>query len=282
VSVVPGVVVGARRGPFEGRLDPDLVRRYAEATRDPSRAVRSGAAVPPVAVVTQIWGAQEEGRAAAVPAELQRAAAGGVHGEHDVVLHRPIVPGEPLQIWVEGHGSRPAGRNSLVTLRYRALDVDGRLVAEQWWTTVYLGVTAEATGEPAPDHAFPEAARGRPLGTYEVDVDPDMARRYAEVSGDWSDHHFSVEGARRSGFDRPFLHGLCTMALCAQGVVELAAGGEPTAVRRVAVRFATPTFLGEELRVHVYDAGPLGVAFEAESAGATVVTHGRAELVSAR
>ena len=25
------------------------------------------------------------------------------------------------------------------------------------------------------------------------DIDPDMARRYAEVSGDWSDHHFHVE-----------------------------------------------------------------------------------------
>jgi hypothetical protein len=68
------------------------------------------------------------------------------------------------------------------------------------------------------------------------------------------------------------------MALCAQGVVELAAGGDPERVRRVAVRFASPTFLGERLQVHLHDAGSLGIAFEAESAGAMVVTHGRAEL----
>jgi acyl dehydratase len=277
-SVGPGVIVGERRGPFAGCLDVDFVQRYAAATRDPSAVVQAGTAVPPVAVVTQIWDAQNAGRDAAVPAKLREQMKGGVHGEHDVVLHRPIVPGEPLRVWVEGQGARPAGRNSLVTLRYTMLDGDDALVAEQWWTTVFLGVTCDPTGEPAPEHAFPETARERPIGTYTVDVDLDMARRYAEVSGDWSAHHFDLDAARVSGFDRLFLHGLCTMALCAQGVVELAAGGDPERVRRVAVRFATPTFLGERLDVRLYDAGSPGVAFEADSAGATVVTHGRAEL----
>jgi len=277
-SLGPGVIVGARRGPFDACLDAGLVRRYAAATRDPSPRAQSGDAVPPVAIVTQIWEAQNRGRAAAVPEALQRAAAGGVHGEHDVLLHRPIVPGEPLHIWVEGHGARPAGRNSLVTLRYTALDTGGAVVAEQWWTTVYLGVTCDPAGDPAPEHTLPDDGRERPIGTYTTEVDADMARRYADVSGDWSGHHFDLDAARRSGFDRLFLHGLCTMALCAQGVVELVAGGDPNRVRRVAVRFATPTFLGERLHVHLYDAGTLGYAFEADSAGATVIAHGRAEV----
>jgi acyl dehydratase len=277
-SIGPGVVVGARRGPFDGCLDVDLVRRYAAATRDPSPPARAGDVVPPVAIVTRIWDAQNEGRNAAVPEILLRSATSGVHGEHDVVLHRPIVPGEPLRIWVEGQGARAAGRNSLVTLRYTAVDADDAIVAEQWWTTVYLGVTCDTVGEPAPDHAFPDAARRRPVGTYTVAVDADMAHQYAEVSGDWSPHHFEVAAARQSGFDRVFLHGLCTMALCAQGVVQLVADGDPNRVRRVAVRFTTPTFLGERLAVRLYDAGALGCAFEADSAGATVITHGRAEL----
>jgi acyl dehydratase len=231
-----------------------------------------------MAIVTQIWQAQNEGRPVAVPEEVERTAAGGVHGEHDVVLHRPIIPGEALRIWVEGYGARPAGRNSLVTLRYRALDADDALVAEQWWTTVYLETTCEAVGEPAPDHTFPDRSRERPVDRYSVEVDPDMPRRYAEVSGDWSAHHFNVEAARRSGFGRVFLHGLCTMALCAQGVTTLVADGDPERLRRVAVRFASPTFLGEQLQMRLYDAGPLGYAFEADYAGATVITHGRAEL----
>lgn len=274
----PGVVPGARVGPFAGRLDGDLIRRYAAATGDPSPRARAGSAVPPVAVVTQIWEAQEAARTAAVSGEVQRLATGGVHGQHDVVVHRPIVPGEALRTWAEAHGSRPAGRNALVTLRYVTLDAAGEVVAEQWWSTIYLGTTCAEAGAPQPAHAFPEDARQRPVGTYSVTVDAGMPRRYAEVSGDWSAHHFDASAARASGFDRPFLHGLCTMALCAQGIVELVAAGDPERVRRVAVRFASPTFVGERLEVALFDAGRGSVAFEASSAGAVTVTHGRAEL----
>lgn len=274
----PGVLLGSPQGPFAGTLNPDLLRRYAAATADPSPRARLGEVVPPVAVVTQIWESQNAGLAAAVPPEVLQAATGGVHGEHDIVLHRPIRPGEPLRVWVEGHSARPAGRNSLVTLRHTIRDAADAIVAEQWWTTVFLGTTCARVGEPPAEHAFPDAAREHPVATWEADVDEGMAVRYAGVSGDHSAHHFDVDAARRSGFDRVFLHGLCTMALCAQGVVERVAGGDPARVRRIAVRFATPTFLGERLTVRYYDAGPLGYAFEAESAGKPVITHGRAEL----
>ncbi len=257
---------------------PNFARRFAAATRDPSPRVQVGEVAPAVALVARIWEAQTAGRSALVPGELQRSATGGVHGEHDVVLHRPIVPGESLRISVQGHGARPAGRNCLVTLRYAALDANDDVVAEQWWTTVFLGTSCEQEGESPPDHTFPEEARGRGMGTYTIEVDDDMARRYADVSGDWSPHHFDVDAARRSGVQRVFLHGLCTMALCAQGIVTLVADGDPDRIRRVAVRFATPTFMGEQLSVRLYDAGALGYAFEADCAGSTVITHGRVEL----
>ena len=277
-EVLPGVTLGQRVGPFEHCLDSDLLRRYAAATEDPSPGVQAGQTVPPAAIVTSIWDAQNTAREALVSKEIQRSAAGGVHGEHDILLHRPIVAGEPLRIWVDGWGARPAGRNSRVTLRYVAVDADETVVAEQWWTTVFLGVTCAQVGTDPPEHAFPDVARAHPVGTWVTDVDEDMAHRYAEVSGDWSAHHFDIEAARRGGFDRLFLHGLCTMALCAQGVVQLVAEGNPERVRRIAVRFASPTFLGEQLAVHVFDADPYGYAFEADSAGARVISNGRVEL----
>jgi acyl dehydratase len=271
-------ILGTARGPLDACIDGEVLRLFAAATRDRSPEVLSGTAVPPVAVVTQIWGALEASRTAPLLAELERTCRTGLHGEHDIVLRRPLVPGEPLRVLVTSHGARPVGDKVLVTLRYTALDRHDAVVVEQLWTTVYVGTGCEPVGEPPPEHAFPDAARAQPLGTWTVDVDADMPRRYAEVSGDWSAHHFDVEVARRSGFDRPFLHGLCTMALCGRAVTELVAGGDPNRVRRIAVRFASPTFVGEDLQVDLYDAGALGCAFEATSAGATVISHGRAEL----
>lgn len=273
---VPGVVVGRRLGPFPGCIDGSLVRAYAAATGDPNPGPRAGTVVPPVAVVTQIWAAQTAAFAELVPQEVRDSMAGGVHGGHDVVIHRPLVPGEQLATWVEGRGSRRGGRHNVVTMRYRTYDVDDALVVEQWWTTVLLGAIGEPVGEASAERTL--ASTAADAGDYVVTVDAGMPRRYAEVSGDWSDHHFDVEAARRTGFDRPFIHGLCAMALCAQGVVSLVAGGDPDRVRRVAVRFAAPTFVGDEVVVHVVRADGRTFGFTAESNGATVITDGLAEL----
>jgi acyl dehydratase len=105
-----------------------------------------------------------------------------------------------------------------------------------------------------------------------------MARRYAEVSGDFSAHHFDAEAARRSGFDAPFLHGLCTMALCARTVVRAACDGDPSRLQRFAVRFATPAFLDHDLTVRVCALGPTRVVFEATSGDVAVIRSGLAEL----
>jgi acyl dehydratase len=274
----PGVVLGTRIGPFPGRLDADLVRAYAEATSDPNPGPRAGTAVPPVAVVTQIWEAQQAAFRELVPDAVKSSMTGGVHGEHDVVVHRPIVPGEELQTWVEARGSRRGGRHNLVTMHYSTVDVDGTLVVDQWWTTVLLGAAGDPVGEAAPDHSFPDGARAHAAGVAVVGTDEEMPRRYAEVSSDWSGHHFTAEAARGSGADRPFLHGLCTMALCAHSAVSLVAGGDPEQVRRVAVRFASPAFVGDDVAVHLFDAGNGRYAFEAESNGEAVVRNGWVEL----
>jgi len=275
---IPGVTLGERHGPFPASLPSDFVARYAAATRDPFPAAQRGDLVPTVALVTQIWDAQEAGRVALVDRTILDGMVGGVHGEHEVRLHRPVVPGEPLRVFVEGQGARGARGKSFVTLRYSMLDVNDALVAEQWWTTVFIGVECDGVGEGPPDHTMPESARDDLLGTYTQHIDGKMTRAYAEVTDDWSAHHFDLDAARTAGVERLFLHGLCTLAIAAQGVAKFACGGDTSRLRRVAARFASPTFLDEEVTVHVYDVGPGAYAFEADCAGAPVLTHGLAEL----
>jgi acyl dehydratase len=274
----PALTLGLPVGPFEDRFDGNRIRQFASATKQPDPRLRPGDVVPPGAAVTLLWSAQDAARDALVPYAFQEAATGGVHGEHDVVLHRPLALDEPLFTWVEGWGARPAGANSVVTLHYVTRDDRDEVVVEQWWSTVWLGVTCEAVGAAAPAPAFPAQARTRVLGSWTMEVDEGMALRYAEVSGDWSAHHFDVAAARRSGSDRPFLHGLCTLALCTQAVLDIAASGKTGALERIAVRFARPLPLGERLDVQVYEAGTHEAAFEAQCANRIIVSNGRARL----
>jgi acyl dehydratase len=270
--------LGARHGPFPGTLDPETIAAYAAATNDTAPAVRAGRAVPATLPVILVFAAQAAANGD-VPAAVYEQARTGVHGEHDIVLHRPLVPGETIETWSELAGVRRTRAGTRVVLHMDQYDADGALVAEQWWTTLFLGthLLADVGTEPA-DHTFPEGARQHPAGSATQRIDIDAARRYAEVSGDWSAHHFDLDVARAAGVDYLFAHGLCTMAVCTQHAVRLVASGDPARVRRVAVRFASPAPLGADLTVDVFAAGPSTYAFEASCGEATVVKHGRLEL----
>jgi acyl dehydratase len=269
---------GDRVGPFELPLSPDLVRQFAEATLDASQQFRDGQLVPPILMATQVYRAQFAAMKELVPEGIFAVARSGLHGQHDLLLHRPIAPDESLYTFVETHSARPSGDNLRVTLHHSILADRGELVAEQWWTTVLLGTSAPPTGPELPDYSVPK--EGGVIGIAEdvVSIDDVMARRYAEVSGDYSDHHFSVEGARRSGFEAPFLHGLCTMALCARAAAKTVANGEPSRVRRVAVRFVAPAFLGHDLRVEIFERRDGDFALEAICGEHTVIKNGFVEL----
>lgn len=269
---------GDRVGPFDLPLSPDLVRRFAAATGDPSPLLREGRVVPPSLLATQAYRPQFAAMLELVPERVFSVARSGVHGQHDLYLHRPITSGDALHTVIETGSVRAHGDKLRVALHHLILNEEESLVAEQWWTTVLLGTTAEPTGPDLPDHRFVRAGDSVLVAEEVVRVNDDMVRHYADVSGDYSEHHFTVEAARRSGFDAPFLHGLCTMALCAGVATRTVANGDPASVRRLAVRFAAPAFIGQDLQVEIFERREGGFALEASCEGRPVITNGLVEL----
>lgn len=271
-------VAPTRHGPFSGRLAPDVIAAYAGATGDQTGAVQDGSAVPAVFPVILVFEAQEAARAD-LPAAVWDRTRGGVHGEHDIVFHRPLVPDEPLETWSQISGVRTSRAGTHVVVHLEQFDADGRIAVEQWWTMVLLGLDGMAdVGQMPVDHRFPDSARSNALGSVSQHIDKDVAHRYAEVSGDWAAHHFDIDVARAAGFDFVFTHGLCTMAICAHRVLGLLGVDDPGRVARVAVRFASPTPLDEKLTVNAYGIERNSFAFEATSRDVLTITHGRLDL----
>jgi acyl dehydratase len=268
----------ARHGPYPGRLEPDGISAYAAATGDDTASVVSGRAVPAIFPVILVFTAVETARAD-VPAEAWERVRGGVHGAHDIVLHRTLKPGEELTTWSQISAIRTSPAGTKVAVHLEQIDSDGRLAVEQWWTMVLLGLDGlPDLGVMPAEHGFPDAARANPVGSTTFYIDEQTAHRYAEVSGDWSEHHFDIEVARAAGFDFVFAHGLCTMAICTHRLLCLLGVDDPARVSRVAVRFASPTSLGCNLTVNAYGIDQHSLAFEAAANGATTITHGRLEL----
>jgi acyl dehydratase len=272
------VLTPTRHGPFSGILDLENIAAYASATGDRTPSVLDGATVPAVFPVILVFAAQEAARSD-LPAAIWQHVRGGVHGEHDIVLHRPLTPGERLDTWSQIAAVRTTRAGTQVVMQFEQIDAVGEVAVEQWWTMVLLGLQnlADLGAMPA-DHRFPDDARNNPLASVAQHIDKDLAHRYAEVSGDWAEHHFDIETARAAGFDFVFTHGLATMAICTHRVLGMLGVDEPGKVRRVAVRFASPTPLDADLTVDVFGIDENSFAFEAAANGTRTISHGRLEL----
>jgi acyl dehydratase len=269
---------GDRSGPYDLMLDRDMAAALARATLDEAACYLDGTALPPTAIATQTYAPQMAAIFELVPASVFAAARGGVHGRHDLLLHRPIEPGEKLHNLVETHSARRSKENLRVTLLHRTYDAQNDVVAEQWWTTVLLGTTADETGPDLPAYGASGCDPQQAMIEEIVRPDAEMVRRYAEVSGDFSEHHFDAEAARRSGFAGPFLHGLCTMALCAGAVVRGVCADDPARLRRFAVQFASPAYLDQDLTVRICRLAEDRYALEATCGDSVVIRNGFAEL----
>jgi acyl dehydratase len=267
-----------RHGPFPGRLAPDAIAAYAAATGDQTPAVLDALAVPAVFPVILVFEAQEAARLD-LPAAAWQRSRGGVHGEHDIVLHRPLVIDEPLETWSQISAVWTSQAGTHLAVHLEQFDADGRIAVEQWWTMILLGLDGVADlGSMPAEHRCPDDARANPLGSTSQHLDDRLAHRYAEVSGDWAAHHFDIDVARAAGFDFVFAHGLCTMAICTHQLLRLLDIDDPGRVARVAVRFDSPTPLGSELTVNAFGIDRNSFAFEAVSSGVATITHGRLEL----
>jgi acyl dehydratase len=93
--------------------------------------------------------------------------------------------------------------------------------------------------EPNPGDALPELR---------VTPDAGLTKRYAEASGDPNPIHTDPEFARSVGLPGVILHGLYSMAQVAKAHTD-AVGGDPRALKRLAVQFRGMGFPEQEIVV---------------------------------
>jgi acyl dehydratase len=132
------------------------------------------------------------------------------------------------------------------------------------------------TGRKAPEpFAIPDT---KPDASMDIATRDGQALLY-RLNGDWNPIHADPDTAKKAGYDRPILHGLCTYGLCARAIVQLACGGDPARLRAIEGRFSKHVFPGDTLRVELWNDGG-SVAFRARvmNRDAVVFNNGRAEI----
>ena len=136
------------------------------------------------------------------------------------------------------------------------------------------GFGGPSEGQPEP-HKVPERA---PDKVVDITTRPDQALIY-RLCGDRNPLHSDPEFAKKAGFPRPILHGMCTYGITCRGVLQTYADYDPSAFKQHAARFSSPVFPGETVTMELWKDGNV-VSFEAKvkSRGVTVIKSGKTVL----
>jgi acyl dehydratase len=105
-------------------------------------------------------------------------------------------------------------------------------------------------GDPGPTIAWERPAR-QPDEIVTLHTKPNQALIY-RLSGDRNPLHSDPWFARRGGFDRPILHGLCTFGFAGRALVRAACGGNSDLLRSMGGRFVRPIHPGDDLVVSIW------------------------------
>ena len=102
---------------------------------------------------------------------------------------------------------------------------------------------------------------------------PNQAALY-RLTGDLHPIHIDPEVAQANSFERPILHGLCTLGIAARMIAE-AAGAHPANLRELEARLSSPVLPGNVVEVTA-NTTTAGLNFEASVSGTLVLKGGRA------
>jgi acyl dehydratase len=203
-----------------------------------------------------------------------------VQGEIAFTIHRPLP--------VKGNF---VGTNKVVNVVDKGKDRGALLVTEcavrdersgdalcTWRSTLFCRADGGFGGPTGPAPALHPTPTTAPQHTCDLPTLPQAALIY-RLSGDYNPLHADPISARQSGFERPILHGRCTLGIVGHALLKTCCAYDPARLRSMEGRLSAPVYPGESIRTEIWRDGDV-VAFRATvpAREVTVVSHGRATI----
>jgi len=175
-----------------------------------------------------------------------------LHGEQRISLLRPLPTRGKVRVRDRVIGVFDKGdKGALVVTQQTVHDrQDDSLIAT---TTATIfdrsgGGCGSSEGEARKPHVVPDRA---PDETVDTPTLPQQALLY-RLNGDFNPLHSDPDFAKRGGFERPILHGLCTYGIASVAVLRACGGLDPNMMIEFDARFTAPVIPGETLRTEIW------------------------------
>ena len=204
-----------------------------------------------------------------------------LHGEQGFEIFRPLPPKGSVvgRSRVTALFDKGADRGAVLLSERNVVDkATGDLLCRLTSTTLLRG--DGGFGGPSGPLPTPHALPARPADLVSrIRTLPQAALIY-RLSGDYNPLHADPAVARRAGFERPILHGLCTFGVVCRALVDMACDGEPSRLTKMQVRFSAPVYPGETIVTEAWKDGADAISFRAKVAerDVVVINNGRAGI----
>ena len=189
-----------------------------------------------------------------------------------LVLHRPLqVPGR-LLVSAEIADIFDKGSFALMVTHVQGHDEEGRLVFDLNSSSAMLGSGeyGGASGPRSPGRRPPDRA---PELRTSCPIPENQAALY-QLNGVDDPVHIDPAFARSRGFDRPILHGPCTLGYATRILVQDLCNGEPSRLSEIETRYAATVYPGDTLTVEAWAESEKSYLFQASTDSGPVLSHG--------
>lgn len=220
--------------------------------------------LPTYACALGLWAVERAGELGAYDRKRS------LHAAQTLVMHREMPP----------EGRIPSrAQISAVWDKGRATTVDIEVSSEVFTATytIYLPGVGGWGGEPGPKPTPEAQGHAAPAWRSEYQTSANLAALY-RLTGDLHPIHIDPAVAAQNGFDRPILHGLCTLGIAAREVAA-ASCAHPADLKSISARLSAPVMPGDSIRVLAAQAQGT-VWFEALVGDRAVLKAGQAEFAS--
>lgn len=175
-----------------------------------------------------------------------------LHAEQEIELHRPLSVEGAATVRTVVAGIYDKGKAAVVRLESTADDAQGEPL---WTSRSSLFVSGEGGwgGDRGPKSEWLLPGRD-PDEIVSYGTRGDQALLY-RLTGDRNPLHSDPSFAKRAGFDRPILHGLCTFGFTGRALLHACCDGDPACFGSMRGRFKSPVMPGERLDVRVWREG---------------------------
>jgi acyl dehydratase len=181
-----------------------------------------------------------------------------LHGEQRFTLHRALAVSGSIRAdhRISAIEDKGPERGALLYFDTELFDeASGERLASLRATEFLRGDGGCGNYGTPPGEITPIGTDAKPSASITYRTPHQAALLYRLVSRDYMPIHADPVIAREAGFDRPISHGLNTMGLACRAVLKRCAPGHPERIGAMAVRFVSPAFPGDTIRVEMFEDG---------------------------